>query len=130
DNSADIQDIALERSANGNVFQVLSSGVSISNPNPQGVYTIQDFSALTNRSSLYYRVAVKNACQDKFNTLPAKTIFLKGENLGMNNELQWDNLEIDNDIVSNYNLYRIANSDTVLIHSTNNDGAYTDKNVY
>ena len=130
DNSADIQDIALERSANGNVFQVLSSGVSIGNPNPQGVYTIQDFSALTNRSSLYYRVAVKNACQDKFNTLPAKTIFLKGENLGMNNELQWDNLEIDNDIVSNYNLYRIANSDTVLIHSTNNDGAYTDKNVY
>ncbi|MCO5247403.1 MAG: gliding motility-associated C-terminal domain-containing protein [Chitinophagales bacterium] len=130
DMQADVQELALERSANGSAFQVLESGVAFGNPSVNGIYTIQDFSALTSRSALYYRVIVKNACQDRFNTLPAKTILLKGENLGLNNELEWDSSSIDHDVVIEYSLYRIRGQDTLLIKSSSQEGSYTDKGVY
>lgn len=130
DPAAEISEIALERSSNGQQYTVLSSGVSIQQESPGSPYIIKDFSALTARSALYYQVGVKNACSDKFTTLPAKTILLEGENLGINNEVRWDNLIVDEDDVTEYELYRIFEEDTLLIFDSYTPAEYNDAGIY
>lgn len=130
DPAAEISEIALERSSNGQLYTVLSSGVSVQQESPGTPYIIKDFSALTARTALYYQVAVKNACSDKFTTLPAKTILLEGENLGISNEVHWDNLIVDEDDVTEYELYRIFEDDTVLIFDSYSPEEHNDAGIY
>ena len=127
---AEIKDIVLERSTNGQVFSVLNTAVSIQEPTGMGPYVIRDFSALTNRTSLYYKVTVKNSCAQQFSTLPAKTILLKGKNLGLSNHLTWDSSIIDQDTIISYNLWRYSSTDTTLVYSTDTATTYSDQNVY
>lgn len=130
DDQVDLSEIALERSTNGNIFSVLASSVSIQESTIDNTYIIKDFSALTERTALYYKVSVKNTCNNKYSTLPAKTILLKGENLGLNNELTWDDFFIEeNDIIS-YELFKIYEEDTILIQSDDAEGTFTETGVY
>lgn len=125
-----IGEIVLERSSSGNQFTVLSTGISIQKESLGDLYTIKDFSALTNRSALYYRVSVKDECSNKYSTLPAKTILLEGKNLGLNNELKWDTSAVDNDKILGYEIYRVLEGDTSKIFSSNSGDTYTDANIY
>ncbi len=130
DPSAELGEIGLERSTTGQQYTVLASGVSVTEGNPGEPYIIKDYSALTDRTALYYKVAVKNSCADKYTTLPAKTIFMEGENLGLNNQVNWDEIQIDEDVIAGYELYKIFEGDTVLIRSTTQPEEYTDAGVY
>lgn len=130
DPNASIAEIVLERSSSGDQFTVLSTGVSIQKDDIENFYIIKDFSALTNRSALYYRVSVRDECSNKYSTLPAKTILVKGKNLGLNNEVSWDSSSIDLDLILSYDIYRVLEGDTSVIFSSNKEGIYTDANIY
>lgn len=130
DPSAEISEIALERSTTGEQYTVLGSAVSINQASPSEPYIIKDFSALTDRTALYYQVGVKNACSNKYTTLPAKTIFLKGENLGLNNQVSWDEALVDADEILGYELFRIFEDETTLLYSSGSSAEYTDAGVF
>ncbi len=130
DPNAVIGEIVLERSSSGDQFTVLGNGVSIQKDGIENIYFIKDFSALTNRSALYYRVSVRDECSNKYSTLPAKTILTKGKNLGLNNEINWDLSAIDSNTILGYDIYRVIEGDTSLIFSSNSDGTFTDANIY
>jgi gliding motility-associated-like protein len=130
DPKVNIGEIVLERSSSGDQFTVLSTGVSIQKDDILNVYSIKDFSALSDRSALYYRVSVKDDCSNKYSTLPAKTVLLEGKNLGLNNEIIWDTSAVDNDQILGYDVYRVVEGDTTKIFSSNNGDTYTDANIY
>lgn len=130
DPNANIAEIVLERSASGDQFTVLNTGVSIQKEDLSDSYIIKDFSAQTSRSALYYRVSVRDECSNKYSTLPAKTILVKGKNLGLNNEISWDTSLIDFNLILGYDIYRILEGDTSVIFSSNQEGVFTDANIY
>lgn len=130
DANAPVNEPVLERSVNGLNFTVLTSGVSVQQPIPGGPYTIKDFSALTNRAPYIYRVSVKNQCNDTYSTLQAKTIFLEGENKGLDNILKWSDFNIDISSLENFELLRISETDTVVAFSSTNAQLFTDKDIY
>lgn len=130
DPKADIGEVALERSSMGDQFTVLNTGISIQGGGSGKPYIIRDYSALTSRTALYYKVSVKDNCSNKYTTLAAKTILLKGKNLGLDNFTEWDSTFIDKDIIIGYDLYRVIGNDTVKINSIKTQGSYNDKGVY
>ncbi|MCO5229995.1 MAG: gliding motility-associated C-terminal domain-containing protein [Chitinophagales bacterium] len=130
DPKADIGELVLERSSMGEQFSVLNSGVSVQGGGSGKPFIIKDYSGLTGRTALYYKVSIKDNCSNKFSTLPVKTILLKGKNLGLDNALEWDSTFIDKDKIIEYQLYRIIGNDTVKINSQNAQGAFVDKGVY
>lgn len=127
---AEVSEIALERSTTGENYSVLSSGVSIDPPTGSQPYIIKDYSALTSRSSLYYKVSIKNSCSNKYSTFPAKTILLKGANQAFNNDLEWNQAEIDEDLILNYELKRISDGDTITIYNSSDAGKFVDQNIF
>ncbi len=130
DPAVEIDEIALERSTTGDIFSVLNSSVSIEKSTTEDIYILKDYSALTGRSALFYKVSVKNKCSDKFSSLPAKTILLKGKNLALDNELTWDFALIDENIIDEYRLIQIKDQNTSVIHTSGVEGTYTDKNIF
>jgi len=130
DLKADMGEIAIERSANGVNFSVLGSGVSIQQPEPDGPYIIKDFSALTDRTAYWYKVTIKNTCNNFYSTEPAKTVFEDGSNKGLNNVITWETSSVAGATVSGYNIFRIINGDTTRIHSQAQSGTYTDNGIY
>lgn len=130
DPNFNIDEIVLERSTTGDQYTVLGNGVSIQKDDVANIYVIKDFSALTNRSPYYYRVSVRDECANKYSTLPSKTIFAEGKNLGLNNEFEWDFSLIDTNEILAYDIYRIIEEDTTLIFSSNSEGLYNDANIY
>jgi hypothetical protein len=129
DPNASFGELVLERSTNGQVFNVLTSGVSIQQPVPGGPFVIQDFSPLTNRTAYWYRVSARNQCNDTYSTLPAKTIFLKGQNKGLDNQLEWTAFLLDNAQLVSYELLRIQEGDTLVVFS-GTDLSKLDQGVY
>jgi gliding motility-associated-like protein len=130
DGSASFGEIAVERSTNGQSFSILTSGVSIQRPDPAGPFIIKDFSPLINRSSYWYKVSVRNICNNTFTTLPAKTIFLSGKNNGLDNTLTFEDLIVDSSEVKSYELYRITGTDTLFLAQTVSVREIIDKGVF
>lgn len=130
DGNAPFEEVVVERSANGQSFSILTSGVSIQRPDPTGPYIIKDFSALINRSSYWYKVSVRNICNNTFTTLPAKYIFLEGKNNGLDNALIFENLIVDSSEVKAYELYRITGTDTIFVSRTTTAREFIDKGVF
>jgi hypothetical protein len=129
DPNADYDELVLERSTNGQVFNVLTSAVSIQQPVPGGPFIIRDFSALTDRTAYWYRVSARNICNDTYSTLPTKTVFLEGQNNGLDNSLSWTDFLIDLAELNDYDLLRIEDGDTTVIFS-GDALAYNDQGVY
>lgn len=130
DPSAPFNELVLERSANGRSFNVLTTGVSIQQPVAGGPFVIEDFSPLINRTSYWYRVTVKNVCSSTYSTTPAKSIFLEGENKGLDNLLTYDELVVDSSVVITYELLSVNGTDTSIVGTAANPGELTDEGVY
>lgn len=130
DGSASFGEIVVERSANGQSFSILTTAVSIQRPLPSGPFVIKDFSALINRSSYWYKVSVRNICNNTFTTLPAKNIFLEGKNNGLDNTLTFEDLIVDSSEVSSYEIYRITGTDTLFLTQTVSDREIIDRGVF
>jgi gliding motility-associated-like protein len=122
--------IAGERSNDGINFGELTSGVSITGPPPGTTFTLKDFGVNTNRFSYWYRMRVTDSCGNSYYTAPAKSILLKGENSGVNNDLEFTGFLIDSAVLTNYELLRIEGTDTIVATITTQAGELRDNNVF
>jgi gliding motility-associated-like protein len=130
DASAPFVELVLERSSNGQSFNVLTTGVSVQQPVAGGPFLIEDFSPLINRTSYWYRVTVKNVCNSNYSTAPSKTIFLEGENNGLDNLLTYDELIVDSSVVISYDLLTVNGTDTIVVGTAGSPGELKDEDVY
>lgn len=116
DTTADISEFVILRGADPATMVAIDTLPTTLGSTPwQQTYI--DSSVDVHANSWYYQVVARDTCGFKLTSDPVRTIFLKAELVGGNNELNWNNYEQTNGLLLNTSVFRILNGTLVPIET-------------